>query len=267
MARWSVARRPAARFVGLLGFQRRPVVAAVLVASLLVGWIVLGTALVDPIATSPTREFIRDGLVRWPFAVMAGLALWRVGRSWSISTFGRPRRPTRVPWATAALALGTLGLASQLTGFWSDGSYTAAVFFSEMSTGVVEEVVFRGLVFCGLVAGLGRSSGRVKLAAYLSCALFGLAHVLGGWESVLVTAFLGALFLASTVEMQSLWPAAVLHGLLDVGIKGGDDTGVEVLLVGGNLVLLGGSVAALVAFALWGDRWPVEAEGNGFEAR
>ena len=73
-------------------------------------------------------------------------------------------------------------------------------------------------------------------------------------------------FLASTVEMQSLWPAAVLHGLLDVGIKGGDDTGVEVLLVGGNLVLLGGSVAALVAFALWGDRWPVEAEGNGFEA-
>lgn len=260
MARRPLARRPAAWFTGALGFQRRPVVAAVSLAALLVGWIVAGTALADPIATSSTREFVRDGLVRWPFAIAAGFALWWLSRSWPISTFGRPRRPIRFPWATIALTLGTFGLASQLTGFWDDRSYTAAVFFSEMSTGVVEEIVFRGLIFCGLVAGLGRSSGRVKVAAYLSCALFGAAHLLGGWESALVTAVLGALFLASALELQSLWPAAVLHGLLDVGIKGGDDTGVEALLLGGNLVLFGASIVAIIAFGLWGDRWPVEAK-------
>lgn len=262
MARWPGARGLAARFVGRIGFQRRPIVAAVALAAGLVGWIVVGTVLVDPIATSTTREFVRDGLVRWPFAIITGIALWRVSRTWPVSTFGLPSRPTRFPWATIALTVGTLGLASQLTEFWTDGSYTAAVFFSEMSTGVVEEVVFRGLVFCGLVAGLGRSRGRVKIAAYLSCALFGLAHALGGWESVLVTAVLGALFLASTLELQSLWPAAVLHGLLDVGIKGGDDTGVEALLVGGNLVLFGASIVAIVAFAFWADRWPTTSDAS-----
>ena len=262
MATRPLARGPVAWFVGLVGFRRRPVVASVLLAGLLVGWIVAGTALVDPIATSSTREFVRDGLVRWPFAIAAGLALWWVSRSWPISTFGLPQRPTRFPWATIALAVGSLGLASQLTGFWRDGSYTAAVFFSEMSTGVVEEIVFRGLIFCGLIAGLGRSSGRVKIAAYLTCALFGLAHLLGGYEAVIVTTLVGALFLASTLELRSLWPAAVLHGLLDVGVKGGDDTGVEALLVGGNLVLFGASIVAIIAFAVWGDRWPVAAESS-----
>lgn len=231
--------------------------------AVLVGWIIVGTELIDPIATSDTTEFVRDGIVRWPFAIVAIIALRRASRSWPVSTFGLPKRPTEFPWATIALTLGTLGLASQLTGFWGDGSYTAAVFFSEMSTGVVEEVVFRGLIFCGLIAGLGRSSARFKIAAYLTCLLFGVAHLLGGWEAVVVTTLVGALFLASTLELQSLWPAAVLHGLLDVGIKGGDDTGVEILLVGGNLALFGGSLIAIIAFAVWGDRWPVLSTLDG----
>ena len=251
---------------GAIGFQRRPVIAAIALMLALVGWIVAGTELVDPIATTTTREFVRDGIVRWPFAIVAAVAMWRVARSWPVSTFGLPRRPGRFPWATIALTVGTLGLASQLTGFWGDGTYTAAVFFSEMSTGVVEEVVFRGLIFCGLIAGLGRTSGRFKIAAYVTCVLFGVAHVFGGIEAVIVTTLVGALFLASTLELQSLWPAAVLHGLLDVGIKGGDDTGIEALLVGGNLALFGGSLVAIVAFAVWGA-WPVDEAVATIEAK
>ena len=202
-------------------------------------------------------------MVRWPLAALLLVALFRLRGHWELSTLGRPQRPTRLPWATIALTVGCLILATPLTQFWTDGSYTAAVLLSEMATGVFEELGFRGLIFCGLVTGLGRTHQRVRLAMYLSCALFGLAHGFAGIGAVVVTAVLGALFLASTLELQSLWPAAILHGLLDVGVNGPDlapagveETWGETFLIAGDLVLFAASIASLIAFALWRS-WPI----------
>ncbi len=252
-----------ASWLGIVGFRRHPIIAACLVTAGTVAWIGIGTTALDGFASTDTRLFVRDGIVRWPLAALLFVVMLRLRGRWAISTLGLPKRPTRLPWATIALTIGCLILAAPLTQFWTDGSYTAAVLLSEIATGVFEELGFRGLIFCGLVTGLGRTHQRVRLAMYLSCALFGLAHGFAGIGAVMVTAVLGALFLASTLELQSLWPAAILHGLLDVGVNGPDlapdgvdETWGESFLIGGDLVLFAASIASLIAFALWRS-WPI----------
>lgn len=227
-----------------------------------VAWIGVATLLLDRIATTDTRAFVRDGLVRWSLAAVLFAVTVRAVPAWPMSTLGRPRLMVRFPWATILMVLGAGLLGMRVVQFWSDRAYTAAVVFSEFGTGFVEEVGFRGLVFCGLVAGFGSDRRGMRRAAYLSCGLFGLAHAFAGPVAIIVTALLGALFLASTLELSSLWPAAVMHGVLDVGVYGtefapmalADDWG-EPWIGVGDMAAFGGSVAALVAFAAW-RRWP-----------
>ena len=83
------------------------------------------------------------------------------------------------------------------------------------------------------------------------------------------TTVLGALFLASTLELQSLWPAAIFDGLLDVGVNGPDlapaevdETWGETFLIAGDLVLFAASIASLIAFALWRS-WPIIGAVDG----
>jgi len=247
----------------LRSFASLPIPAAVAWSAVVFGWIVIGTLISDRWADTATSSFVRDGVVRWSAAVLLFGLLWLLRDRLPLNLLAAPQRPRWFPWATIVLALAALIRLTVVSQFWGEPGYTGAVFFSELSTGVVEELAFRGLIFCGLLVGLGRTTRGVRVAAMLTTVLFGLVHVTGGWAAILVTLLFGAVFLISTLEVRSLWPAAILHGLFDVGVNGAAPVGEEewnsTLMTFASLGLLLAGIVGVVVLALW-SRWPVVAE-------
>lgn len=246
--------------VVLRGFAALPIPSAVAWSAAVFGWIVVGTIVGDRWVKGATSSFVRDGVVRWAAAALLLGLLWIVRDRLPINLLGAPQRPAWFPWATIVLVLAASIRLSVVSQFWDEVDYTAAVFFSELSTGVVEELAFRGLIFGGLLLGLGRGRRGVRLAALITTALFGLVHVSGGWAAIVVTLLFGAVFLLATIEVRSLWPAAIGHGLFDVGVNGAGPVGEEEwssdLMTFASLGLLLAGIVGLVVMARW-SRWPV----------
>jgi membrane protease YdiL (CAAX protease family) len=85
-------------------------------------------------------------------------------------------------------------------------------FASLGSAGIVEELVFRGLLIpAGLSLGL---SAVVALA--VSSLLFGLAHLYQGPAAVVVTGLLGFMLGCALLLTGSLLPAVAIHVLMDM---------------------------------------------------
>lgn len=99
-----------------------------------------------------------------------------------------------------------------------------------LAIGVFEEVLFRGLVFGGLLAHWGGTKKGLALAAVLSSLLFGVAHVIrpfidgdvASTASLLQalgksvqTGILGFAFAAVYVKTKSIAPAAIAHAAFD----------------------------------------------------
>ena len=81
-----------------------------------------------------------------------------------------------------------------------------------LTAGFCEEFLFRGYFIWTLSAWLGWWG-----AAALSLAVFALGHLYQGWNGVLRTGIAGALFTLTVAVFDSLWPAIVLHALIDLG--------------------------------------------------
>ena len=254
----------------LRSFGRVPTLSASVWTAIVFGWIAIGTVALTPVVagsgSTATRDFVRDGLVRWPGALLLLVLLWKLRPNLPIDLTGGPKRPVWFPWATITLTVAALIRLTVVSQFWDEAGYTVATFFSEMSTGVFEELAFRGLVFGGLLFGFGSSRGGVRKALLLTTVLFGLVHGASGIPAVIVTLLFGAVFLLSTLELRSLWPAAVLHGLFDVGVNGaapvGESAWNETLMAFASVALLLGGIVALVFFGLW-NRWPVVPDQSG----
>lgn len=81
-----------------------------------------------------------------------------------------------------------------------------------LTAGFCEELLYRGFfiwVFAPWTGWWG--------AAALSLPCFALAHFYQGWQGVLRTGAVGALFTLLVAVFESLWPAIVLHALIDFG--------------------------------------------------
>jgi membrane protease YdiL (CAAX protease family) len=78
------------------------------------------------------------------------------------------------------------------------------------TAGFCEEFLYRGYFLWALTPFLGWWG-----AAALSVPLFGLAHAYQGWRGIVRTALVGAGFVAIVALLDSLWPAIVLHFLVD----------------------------------------------------
>ena len=87
--------------------------------------------------------------------------------------------------------------------------------FLAVSAGVCEEIVYRGFVvwFAAMWIGLFP-------AVIVSSILFGLGHLYLGGKHVLRTAIIGMVFAGIVVASASLWPAIVIHTMVD--LIGGD---------------------------------------------
>lgn len=85
-----------------------------------------------------------------------------------------------------------------------------AFFGASLTAGFCEELLFRGFLIWVLqpLVGLG-------LAAALSALLFGAAHAYQGPAGVIRTGLFGLVFTAIVLLTRSLWPAIVLHAVVD----------------------------------------------------
>lgn len=244
-------------------FGRFPTASAVGAAGLLVGWILAGSFVSDPLSDTKTEDFIGDGLVRWPAAVLVAALLWRLRDRLPINLLNAPSAPRWFPWATILLTVVAVTRLTVVSQFWDETGFTAATIFSELSVGFLEELVFRGLIFGGLLLGFGRSQSGVRKAALLHCVLFGVTHIFSGPWFAVITFLFAPVFLLAALELRSLWHVAILHGLFDIGVNGsiasGDDRWNETLMGWANVTLLLGGIIGLVILGLWRE-WPIDAQ-------
>lgn len=82
-----------------------------------------------------------------------------------------------------------------------------------LTAGFCEEFLFRGYFIWALAPWLGWWG-----AAALSLLIFASAHAYQGWNGVLRTGIVGALYTLVVAVLGALWPAMALHFLLDFGM-------------------------------------------------
>jgi uncharacterized protein len=83
---------------------------------------------------------------------------------------------------------------------------------SVVRAAVGEEVVFRGYA----IERLSELTGRRWLAAFVSCAIFALAHVsTWGWSHLIVAGAGGAMLTALYLWRRNLWINIVAHAIVD----------------------------------------------------
>jgi uncharacterized protein len=81
-----------------------------------------------------------------------------------------------------------------------------------MTAGFCEEFIFRGYLIWAFQSVLG-----LWVSAALSVVVFALAHSYQGVKGILGTGAVGLLFTVVVLASGSLWPAIVLHALVDIG--------------------------------------------------
>ena len=81
-----------------------------------------------------------------------------------------------------------------------------------LTAGFCEEFLFRGYFIWVFAPWLGWWG-----AAALSLLIFAIGHLYQGWNGVLRTGIVGALFTLVVAIFDSLWPAIALHALIDLG--------------------------------------------------
>lgn len=85
-----------------------------------------------------------------------------------------------------------------------------------LSAGLTEEFLFRGFLFNRLLTIFGRGPLPFVLAAVIETALFSIGHIYQGWPGVVGIAAISLfLLVASRLLKGNLWPAIIMHGLLD----------------------------------------------------
>ena len=85
-----------------------------------------------------------------------------------------------------------------------------------LSAGFTEEFLFRGFLFNRLLMIFGRGPLPFVLAAAIQAVLFSLGLIYQGWPGVVEVASISLFLLAaSRVLKGNLWPAIIMHGLVD----------------------------------------------------
>ena len=85
-----------------------------------------------------------------------------------------------------------------------------------LSAGFMEEFLFRGFLFNRLLMIFGRGPLPFVVAAIIQMALFSAGHIYQGLPGVVGVAAISLFLLAaSRVLKGNLWPAIIMHGLVD----------------------------------------------------
>jgi membrane protease YdiL (CAAX protease family) len=195
-------------------FVRRPVVTAIvftIVMLLATGGLRTLAGLL--IARGPHHAQVAAGVQQLVLAAVLIVVLVRSGWARPSLLSSRPRLPHMwQAWPVVGTAVVMLGAIPSID--WSKTSQIAASTFDFGSTGLVEELGMRGLVFTGLRLGFrGRPRADLK-AVLLSSAMFGVMHLS---PVAVVFAFVYGLgFALLAVATRSIWPGIVVHFVFDL---------------------------------------------------
>ena len=200
---------------------RRPMLFSVLVTLAFLAAVVV-LAIVQRLMTTPLSQEALGAAGRVAIGAVALVALARCGwRSWIAAT------ASRTSWRLMLVPLGYVLLLYPLlfSGTYrmpsENGLLLAVVAANGFAAGVMEELVFRGLVLGALLLSWGVSGRGLWRALVISSLLFSAPHglnVLTGADPITTAAqliwavLLGMVFGALVVAGGSVWPVAVLHG-------------------------------------------------------
>ena len=108
-----------------------------------------------------------------------------------------------------------------------------------LSTGFFEEILCRGVMFSLLLHKWGKTKGGCYLAMIVSGIMFGMLHfvhyfmgdasMLATVTQVIYAAMIGTFFAACVVRNKSIYPAILLHGIVDISGSFGE------IAVGGGI--------------------------------
>lgn len=147
---------------------------------------------------------------------------------------GIPKLKIETKWVLIAFALPTflIGIYLLFPGTLQKGNMDlseavsilcAGIFFTGIGAGIVEEMVFRGVIMNLLDKRFGR-----KAAILVPSLLFGLVHIIGmGFDVfsclqvVVAGTFVGIMFSLIALEKHSIWNSAVVHAVWNSMIVGG----------------------------------------------
>ncbi len=209
------------------------------------GFRALFTALLDD---GPHEESIAAGLQQTLLAIVLLLLLWRMGWLARARVWARGHRPLTW-WPVLILPAGLIPMAGLVDVDFSKTAAISASVFDFVTTGVVEELLCRGLLLTGLMIGLaGKPRATVK-AVVASSVLFGLLHP-SPVGFVFATVF-GLSFAALTLSTNTIWIAVAVHIAFDLFTDLPDATagksGRWYVFVPVFFVLVSGIVAVLLA--------------------
>lgn len=145
-----------------------------------------------------------------------------------------PRLQLETIWLVSALLMPifVLLIAMLVGGHWQTNTFdtkttlatiTGAVAFYGLATGIVEEIIFRGIIMGCLEKRL-----NIKAAIVIPSVLFGLLHIFGNnldfvsvIQLLIAGSIVGVLFSMIAYESNSIWNNAIVHGVWNMSIIGG----------------------------------------------
>ncbi len=144
---------------------------------------------------------------------------------------------------------------------------SAGIFFTGLGAGIVEEMVFRGIMMCVIEKRFSK-----KVAIIVPSVLFGFVHIIGMGFNLLSCALVliagtmvGIMFSVIASETKSIWNSAIVHaiwnmvicsGVLSVTTKIDEYSLYTYVLESNSVILTGGdfgiesSIIAMVGYAL-----------------
>ena len=152
-----------------------------------------------------------------------------------MSNYNMPKFKIEVRWLVIAIALPLLVSAFYL--LFVDGTFTqneisineklnllsAGIFFTGFGAGIVEEMVFRGLMMSAIEKRYNK-----KVAVIVPSLLFGVVHILGmNFDLlscvlvILAGTMVGIMFSLIAYETKSIWNSAIVHAVWNIVILGG----------------------------------------------
>ena len=205
---------------------------AVLVAAqtlaLLLGEILLGAGVPGPACN------VLTAVLYVLFALGGAALLCRFVLHLPLTALRIGRLRIRPVWALAAFALPALVLAGAILagGRWEVHRFdaqtvwltvTGGVFYYGLAAGIVEEVIFRGVI----LGCLERRWNR-EIAVLVPSVLFGLVHRIGASldlpstvQLLVAGTIVGILFSLIACESGSIWNSALVHGVWNAALLGG----------------------------------------------
>jgi membrane protease YdiL (CAAX protease family) len=164
-------------------------------ASTLVMWLWITTGV--PMSSVGFR--LPEGWRLWvPLAATIAFAALQTSSAIKVARLSEPSEKLRAQLGSVAAI--SPRAASELPAF----------FGVSLTAGFCEELLFRGFLIWVLQPIVG-----LWFAAVLSALLFGAAHAYQGLAGVIRTGVFGLVFTAIVLLTRSLWPAIVLHAVVD----------------------------------------------------